>query len=51
MFDEKFVLMINISKLIAVNEYLRERVDKYVCIVLDGIVNGLQDVLLNLEQK
>lgn len=47
MLDEKLVLMVNLSKLVAVSEYLRERGDEHVCIVLDGIVNGLQSVLSN----
>lgn len=51
MLDEKFVLMVNLSKLVAVSEYLRERGDEHICIFLDGIVNGLQDVLSNLKQK
>lgn len=51
MFDEKLVLMINLSRLVAVSEYLRERGDEHVCIVLDSIVNGLQDALSNLKQK
>lgn len=51
MLDEKLVLMVNLSKLVAVSEYLRERGDEHVCIVLDRIVNGLQGVLSNLKQK
>lgn len=51
MLDEKLVLMVNLSKLVAVSEYLRERGDEHVCIVLDGIVNGFQDTLSNLKQK
>lgn len=51
MLDEKLVLMINLSKLVAVSEYLRERGDEHVCIVLDSIVNGFQDILSNLKQK
>lgn len=51
MLDEKLVLMINLSKLVAVSEYLRERGDEHVCIVLDRIVNGFQDVLFNSKQK
>lgn len=49
MLDEKLVLMVNLSKLVAVSEYLRERGDEHVCIVLDGIVNGLRDALFNLK--
>lgn len=51
MLDEKFVLMINLSKLVAVSEYLRERGDEHVCFVLDRIVNCLKDVLSNSKQK
>lgn len=51
MLDEKLVLMVNLSKLVAVSEYLRERGDEHVSIVLDRIVNGLQDALSNLKQK
>lgn len=51
MLDEKLVLMVNLSKLVAVSEYLRERGDEHICIVLDNIVNGLQDTLSNLKQK
>lgn len=51
MSDDSFVLMINLSKLVAVNEYLRERGDDKVCVVLDSIVDGLQTVLCNSKQK
>ena len=51
MLDEKLVLMINLSKLIAVGEYLRERGDEHICSVLDRIVSSFQDVLFNLKQK
>lgn len=47
MLDEKLVLMVNLSKLVAVNEYLRERGDEQVCSVLDGIIKGFQIVLCN----
>lgn len=47
MLDEKLVLMVNLSKLIVVNEYLRERGNEQVCSVLDGIVKGFQNVLYN----
>lgn len=50
MLDEKLVLMVNLSKLVAVNEYLRERGDEQVCSILDGVVNGFQ-VLCNSKQK
>lgn len=51
MLDEKLVLMVNLSRLVAVSEYLRERGDEHVCIVLDSIVNDFQDTLFNLKQK
>lgn len=51
MLDEKLILMVNLSKLVAVNEYLRERGDEHVCIVLDSIVDSLQDALSNSKQK
>lgn len=51
MLDEKLVFMINLSKLIAVSEYLRERGDEHVCFVLDKIINTFQDVLSNSKQK
>ena len=51
MLDDNLILMVNLSKLVAVNEYLRERGDEQVCSILDGIVNGLQTVLCNLKQK
>lgn len=51
MLDEKLLLMVNLSKLVAVNEYLRERGDEHVCIVLDSIVKGFQTVLCNSKQK
>lgn len=51
MLDEKLVLIINLSKLVAVNEYLRDRGDRHVCVVLDSVINGLQAVLCNSKQK
>lgn len=51
MLDEKLVLMVNLSRLVAVSEYLRERGDEHVSAVLDGVVNGFQDILSNLRQK
>lgn len=51
MLDEKLVLMINLSKLVAVSEYLRERGDEHVCIVLDKIVKSFQSALFNSKQK
>lgn len=51
MLDNDLILMVNISKLVAINEYLRERGDEQVCSVLDGVVNGFQTVLCNSKQK
>ena len=51
MLDEKLILVVNLSKLVAVNEYLRERGDELVCIVLDSIVDSLQVALSNSKQK
>lgn len=43
--------MVNLSKLVAVNEYLRERGDEQVCSILDCVVSGFQIVLCNSKQK
>ena len=51
MLDDNLFFVVNLSRLIAVNEYLRERGDEHVCIVLDSIVKGFQTVLCNLKQK
>lgn len=51
MLDEKLVLMINLSKLIAISEYLRERGDEHVSNILERIGSCFQDVLSNLKQK
>lgn len=55
MLDEKLFFMVNLSRLIAVTEYLRERGDKHICILLDSIINDFQDqdqdTLFNLKQK
>ena len=51
MLDEKLVLMVNLSRLVAVSEYLRERGDEHVSVVLDRVINGFQDLLSNLKQK
>ncbi|WP_455960409.1 hypothetical protein [Alistipes finegoldii] len=51
MLDEKLVLMVNLSNLVAVSEYLRERGDDKVCVILDSVVDGLQTVLCNSKQK
>lgn len=47
MLDYNLILMVNLSKLVAVNEYLRERGDEQVCSILDRVVNGFQTVLRN----
>lgn len=51
MLDDDLILMVNLSKLVAVNEYLRERGDEQVCSILDGVVNGFSTVLCNSKQK
>lgn len=51
MLDDNLFFMVNLSKLVAVNEYLRERGDEHVCIVLDSIVKGFQTILCNSKQK
>ena len=51
MLDEKLVLMVNLSRLVAVSEYLRERGDEHVSAVLDKAINVFQDLLFNLKQK
>lgn len=51
MLDEKLILMVNLSKLIAVSEYLRERGDEHVSVILDRVASIFQDVLSNLKQK
>lgn len=51
MLDEKLVLMVNLSRLVAVSEYLRERGDEHVSAVLDRVINGFQNILSNLKQK
>lgn len=51
MLDKNLILMVNLSKLIAINEYLRERGDEQVCSILDGVVSGFQIVLCNSKQK
>lgn len=51
MLDEKLVLMVNLSRLVAVTEYLRERGDEQVCGILDRVVSVFQDMLSNSKQK
>ena len=51
MLDDKLILMVNIFKLGAVNEYLRERGDEQVCSVLDDVVEGFMTVLCNLKTR
>ena len=51
MLDEKLVFMVNLSRLVAVSEYLRERGDEQVSAILDRVINVFQDVLSNLKQK
>lgn len=53
MLEKKFILtlMVNLSMLIAVNEYLRKRGDERVCSVLDSVVEGVQSVLDYSKRK
>lgn len=51
MLDEKLVFMVNLSRLAAVSEYLRERGDEHISAILDRVVNSFQDVLFNFKQK
>lgn len=51
MLDEKLVFMVNLSRLVAVSEYLRERGDEHVSTIIDRVVNSFQEVLSNLKQK
>lgn len=51
MLDDILVFMVNLSKLVAVNEYLRESGAKQVCEELDGVVDAFQTVMCNLKQK
>lgn len=45
MLDDKLFLMVGLSKLVAVNEYLRESGNKLVCAILDDVVDAFQTVL------
>ena len=51
MLDDNLFFIVNLSRLVAVNEYLRERGDEHVCVVLDSVINGLQAILCNSKQK
>lgn len=51
MLDNDLILMVCYSKLVIINEYLLKRGNEQVCIILDGVIDGLQTVLRNLEQK
>lgn len=51
MSDEKLFLMVSISKLVAVSEYLRERGNERIGSILDGVVETLQCVLPDLKRK
>ena len=49
--NDILIFMVNLSKLVAVNEYLRECGNKQVCEELDGVVDAFQVVMCNLKQK
>lgn len=51
MSDDIFILMVNLAKLVAVNEYLREYGNKQICDELDSVVAGFTTVTYNLKQK
>lgn len=51
MSDEKLLLMVGRSKLVAVSEYLRERGDERISSILNGVIETLEDVLSDLKQK
>lgn len=51
MLDDNLILMICCSKLVAIDQYLFKRGNEQVCTILDGVIDGLQTVLRNLEQK
>lgn len=51
MLNDKLTFIVNLSILIAVNEYLRKRGDERVCSVLDGVVDGFNTVLRNSKRK
>lgn len=50
MLDDDLILMVNFSKLVAVDEYLRERGDEQVCSILDDVVDGFRIVLCNSKK-
>lgn len=51
MSDKKLLLMVSLSKLVAVSEYLRERGDERISSILNGVIETLQYVLSDLKQK
>ena len=51
MLDKDLILVVSLAELVAVNEYLRERGDEHLCIVLDSVVDGFRTVLRNSKQK
>lgn len=51
MLDNDLILMVCYSKLIAAHEYLLKRGNEQVCTVIEGVIDGIQTVLRNLEQK
>lgn len=50
MLDKDLILRVNLSMLVAINEYLRERGDEQVCSILDDVVNVFQ-TLYNLKKQ
>ena len=51
MSDDILTLMVNLAKLVAVNEYLREYGNKQICDELDSVIAGFTAVTYNLKQK
>lgn len=51
MSDNIFTLIVNLARLIAINEYLREHGNTQICCELDSVVAGFSTVLSNLKQE
>lgn len=51
MLDNELILMVSLSKLVAVNEYLRGRDDGLVCAILDDIIDVFKNVLDGLDNS
>lgn len=51
MSDDILTLMVNLAKLVAINEYLREYGNKPICDELDSVIAGFTTVTHNLKQE